>query len=280
MKTNEISNLFAQFEQAVTDYKGVECWSARDLQKLLGYTQWRNFELSIEKAKEACQNAGEETTYHFADVSKTIPMPKGAQKQIDDILLTRYACYLVAQNGDPRKEEIAFAQNYFAVQTRRAEIVEQRWLEYKHVQAREKLSQTEKLHSGVLYERGVDDKGFAIIRSRGDQALFGMPTATLKQHLGIPAKKPLADRLPTVSIKAKDLAAEMTAVNVQAKNLHGQKPIEGEHVDNNKAVRKMLIDRGIKPEELKPEEDIQKVKRKLEREEKKILTKKSNTKKK
>lgn len=180
MKAEEIKALFKKFEEAAQEIEGIECWSARELQTLLGYSQWRNFELIIQKAKVSCSSVGENITYHFANVSKMVPIGSGAEKQIDDLLLTRYACYLVAQNGDSRKEEISFAQTYFAVQTRKAEIVEQRLLEYERVKAREKLSQTEKQLSGILYEHGVDDKGFAIIRSKGDQALFNLTTARLK----------------------------------------------------------------------------------------------------
>lgn len=271
MKTEEIKNLFAQFEAAASEYDGVECWSARELQILLGYSKWENFENVIQKAKDACRNAGEQEDYHFPDVRKTIPMPKGAEKDIVDILLTRYACYLIAQNGDSKKEEIAFAQNYFAVQTRRAEIVEQRILEFERVKAREKLSHTEKQLSGILYERGVDSQGFAIIRSKGDQALFRINTQLLKRKMGVPDSRPLADFLPTISIKAKDLAAEMTGLNVQNKDLKGQTKIEKEHVDNNLAVRNMLTQRGIVPENLPPAEDVKKLQRKLDGDEKKVL---------
>ena len=271
MKSEEIKNLFSQFEAAALEFDGVECWSARELQDLLGYSKWENFEKVIQKAKDACKNAGEEIDYHFPDVRKTIPMPKGAEKEIDDILLTRYACYLVAQNGDSRKEEIAFAQNYFAVQTRRAELVEQRILEFERVKAREKLSQTEKQLSGILYERGVDNMGFAIIRSKGDQALFRLNTQMLKRKMGVPDSRPIADFLPTISIKAKDLAAEMTGLNVQSKDLKGQINIEREHIDNNIAVRNMLTQRGIVPENLPPAEDVKKLQRKLDGDEKKIL---------
>ncbi len=271
MKLEEIKELFEQFESAAAELEGVECWSARDLQSLLGYSKWENFEKVIQKAKDACKNADEEIAYHFPDVRKTIPMPKGAEKEIDDILLTRYACYLIAQNGDSRKQEIAFAQNYFAVQTRRAELVEKRLLEYERVKAREKLSQTEKQLSGILYERGVDSQGFAVIRSKGDQALFRLNTQTLKKKMGVPASRPVADFLPTISIKAKDLAAEMTGLNVQNKDLKGQNKIEREHVDNNQAVRDMLTKRGIVPENLPPDEDVKKLQRKLDGDEKKLL---------
>lgn len=271
MKSEEIKALFSQFEAAAVELEGVECWSARELQALLGYTKWENFEKVIQKAKDACKNAGEEEHYHFPDIRKMVPIGSGAEKEINDILLTRYACYLIAQNGDSRKEEIAFAQNYFAVQTRRAELVEQRLLEYERVKAREKLSQTEKQLSGILYERGVDSKGFAIIRSKGDQALFRLNTQTLKRKMNVPTSRPVADFLPTISIKAKDLAAEMTGLNVQTKDLTGQSKIEKEHIDNNKAVRDMLTKRDIVPENLSPAEDVKKLQRKLDSDEKKII---------
>lgn len=272
MKQEQIKELFEQFEGICYAYNGIECWSARELQKLLGYGKWENFERVIQKAKEACANAGEVVADHFPDVRKTIPMPKGAEKEIEDILLTRYASYLIAQNGDSRKEEISFAQNYFAVQTRRAELVEKRLLEYERVKAREKLSQTEKQLSGILFERGVDNQGFAIIRSKGDQALFRLSTTLLKRKLGVADSRPVADFLPTISIKAKDLAAEMTGLNVQSKDLKGQMPIEKEHIDNNLAVREMLTKRGIFPESLPVAEDVKKLQRKLDADEKNLLS--------
>jgi DNA-damage-inducible protein D len=271
MKSEEIKLLFAKFENAVSEVEGIECWSARELQMLLGYSKWERFENVIQKAKDTCKNAGENINNHFPDIGKMVTIGSSAEREIKDIALTRYACYLIAQNGDSRKEEIAFAQNYFAVQTRRAEIIEQRLLAFERVKAREKLSQTEKQLSGILYERGIDNQGFAIIRSKGDQALFRLNTQMLKKKMGIPESRPLADFLPTISIKAKDLAAEMTGLNVQTKDLKGHNPIEKEHVDNNLAVRKMLNERGIVPENLAPAEDIKKLQRKLEGDEKNVL---------
>jgi DNA-damage-inducible protein D len=271
MKSEEIKNLFSRFEAAASELEGVECWSARELQVLLGYSKWENFEKVIQKAKDACKNAGELIENHFPDVRKMVEIGSNTERPVDDIALTRYACYLIAQNGDSRKEEIAFAQNYFAVQTRIAELVEQRLLEFERVKAREKLSQTEKQLSGILYERGVDGQGFAVIRSKGDQALFRLNTQMLKRKMGVPDSRPIADFLPTISIKAKDLAAEMTGLNVQNKDLKGQTKIEKEHVDNNLAVRNMLTQRGIVPENLPPVEDVKKLQRKFEGDEKKLL---------
>ena len=275
MKREIISELYQGFEAAAIEVDGVECWSARDLQPLLGYSKWENFSKVIEKAKEACRNAGNSDADHFPGVGKMVGIGSGTERKVDDMLLTRYACYLVAQNGDPRKEQIAFAQTYFAIQTRKAELIEQRLLEIERVRARTKLQETEKHLSGVLYEHGVDSKGFAMIRSEGDQALFHLDTSQMKRKLGVPANRPVADFLPTISIKAKDFAAEMTHVNVQPKALYGVSEISREHVDNNAAVRQMMIGRGIVPENLPSAEDVKKVERRLAAEKKKALSNKT-----
>lgn len=271
MKKEIIQQLYSAFEQAALEFDGVECWSARELQQLLGYSLWQNFTKVIDKAKVACEVVNQSVSDHFIGVNKKVELGSGAQREIEDLMLTRYACYLVAQNGDPRKEQIAFAQTYFAVQTRKAELIEQRLLEVERVKARAKLQETEKKLSGILYERGVNDKSFAVIRSKGDQALFRLNTATLKRKMGVPASRPLADFLPTISIKAKDFAAEMTSMNVQTKDLQSETMIAKEHIDNNAAVRKMLLERGIVPEDLPAAEDVKKVERRLASEEKKAI---------
>ena len=270
MKKEVIVELFSRFEQACYIYNDVECWSARELQEILSYQRWENFTNAISKAKKACENADSKIEDHFRDVTKMVSVGSGAQREVEDVALTRYACYLIAQNGDPTKPPIAFAQTYFAVQTRKQEIIEQRLIDVDRVTAREKLTKSEKTLSGILYERGVDNAGFALIRSMGDQALFGgFNTTAMKKKLGIPAAKPLADFLPTLTIKAKDFANELTSHNVIEKDLNRQNQISQEHVDNNKAVRDMLLKRGVRPEALTPVEDVKKLERRLDSDEKK-----------
>ena len=275
MEKETIIKLNKIFQEYAYEQDGVEYWLARELQGLLEYTQWRNFLNVIDKAKESCQTTGEAVFNHFADISKTIPMPKGAEKTIDDIMLTRYACYLIAQNGDPKKEQIAFAQSYFAIQTRKQELLEERIQLNERLQAREKLAATETELSKNIFERGVDNKGFAIIRSKGDNALFGgHNTAAMKIKLGIAENRPLADFLPTITISAKQLATEITNFNVKKNNLNGENKITNEHVKNNHDVRTLLGKSGIKPEQLPAEEDIKKLERRVKSADKEIANKK------
>jgi DNA-damage-inducible protein D len=271
VKKDLIQKLHKSFEDCAHQHDGVEYWLARELQDLLGYTQWRNFETVLEKARTACANAGQAVDDHFADVSKMIDLGKGAQREVVDVELTRYACYLIAQNGDPKKDAIAFAMTYFAVQTRKQEIIEARIAEWERLQAREKLTLSQKELSGVLYERGIDSQGFGRILSKGDAALFGgLSTQNMKDRLAVPEGRPLADFLPTITIKAKDFANEITNTQVKQQDMHGEPGITQEHVKNNRDVRKLLTDRNIVPEQLPPAEDLKKLERRLKAEQKKL----------
>lgn len=257
----------------IVDGTDVECWYARELMELLGYERWENFENAILRAEESCKTSEVEVSDHFREVTKMVQLGSGAHRSVKDYMLTRYACYLIAQNGDPKKEEIAFAQSYFAIQTRKQELIEERLSLIERQEARLRLRESEKRLSQNIYERGVDDSGFGRIRSKGDTALFGgYSTQEMKNKLGVKNNRPLADFLPTLTIAAKNLAAEITNHNVEEKDLQGEYAITGEHVDNNKSVREMLISRGIKPEELPPSEDIKKVERRVKKEERKLAS--------
>jgi DNA-damage-inducible protein D len=269
----QLQALQRNFEDAVqrTDAEGVEFWFARDLQEPLGYARWENFQTAIHRAVESCEASNHAASDHFRGVTKMVVLGSTASREIDDFMLTRYACYLIAQNGDSRKPEIAFAQSYFATQTRKQELIEDRMRLQAWLEARERLKESEKALSQNIYERGVDEAGFGRIRSRGDQALFGgHTTQTMKDRYGIVKNRPLADFLPTLTIAAKNLATEMTNHNVERANLQGEQAVTGEHVQNNKGVRDMLGQRGIKPENLPAEEDLKKLERRVKTEENKL----------
>ncbi|NOT14350.1 MAG: DNA damage-inducible protein D [Methylotenera sp.] len=272
MKIELIHNLTDTFEgHAQQSDNGIEFWLARDLQHLLGYTEWRNFNTVISKAKTACEVSNFNISDHFVDVNKMVDLGSGSQREIDDMMLSRYACYLIAQNGNSQKQEIAFAQTYFAMQTRRAELIEQRLLETERLSARKKLTTTEKELSSLIYEKTGNDHDFAIIRSKGDHALFGKNTQAMKSQWKVPDGRPLADFAPTIILKAKDFATEITIFNVKDKDLKRESAISNEHVTNNEAVRNTLLNRGIRPESLSPVEDIKKVERRLLTEEKRAI---------
>ena len=273
MKTEMVRALTTTFEgHAQQTDAGVEFWLGRDLQHLLGYAEWRNFGSVITRAKTACEVSGHPVADHFVEVNKMVDLGSGSQREIDDIMLTRFACYLIAQNGDPRKDEIAFAQAYFAMQTRRAELIEQRMLESERLSARRKLTTTEKDLSSLIYEQTGGNQDFALIRSKGDQALFGKSTQEMKSRWKVPDSRPLADFAPTIILKAKDFATEITIFNARENRMRTEKAISSEHVSNNAAVRQTLLSRGIRPESLPPEEDVKKLERRLASETRKTLT--------
>lgn len=275
MEKNKIASLKRSFDEIahthVDNSDSVEYWFARELQQLLGYSRWEDFEKAVQRGITACENTGVPIENHFREVPKMVRLGSGSQREVRDYMLTRYACYLIAQNGDPRKDEIAFAQSYFAIQTRKQELIEDRIRLIERMEARDKLKESEKRLSQNIYERGVDEKGFGRIRSKGDMALFGgRTTQDMKDRYGI-TSGPLADRLPTLTIAAKNLATEMTNYNVEEKDLQGESPITQEHIQNNRSVRQMLGERGIRPEELPPAEDIKKLERRVKSAEKKLI---------
>lgn len=266
-----ITKLQKTFEDYTNKEDNVEFWFARDLQILLGYVEWRKFQSVIKKAKEACINSGYTIQDHFVQAAKKVKIGSETERKIEDMVLTRYACYLITQNGDPRKEEIAFAQSYFALQTRKQELIEQRVALIERLNARQKLVASETELSQLIYERGVDDDGFARIRSKGDQALFGgFTTAQMKNKLKIPFNRPIADFLPTVTITAKNLATEITNFNVKKENINNENNITFEHVKNNKRVRGILVESGITPENLPPEEDIKQLEQRVKKDERQM----------
>ncbi|MBI1827367.1 MAG: DNA damage-inducible protein D [Planctomycetes bacterium] len=268
-----VVRLHSSFEAMVQTHAetGTEFWCARDLQMLLGYAQWRSFEAVIAKAVTSCKTAGYDPADHFARLRKMVATGSGARREIEDIALTRYACYLIAQNGDPAKDPIAFAQAYFAVQTRKQELIERRLAEAERISARKKLSQSEKELSGIIFDRLRDEESFARIRSKGDTALFGgRTTQDMKVRLCVPKGRPLADFLPTITIKAKDFGNEITNFNIKERQLQTEALITDEHVRNNQEVRNLLVDRGIVPESLPAAEDVKKVERRLVSERKKL----------
>ena len=272
MKHEIIKNLTGIFEtHSNLTENGIEFWFARDLQHLLGYSKWDNFLNVITKSKISCETTGHKVDNHFADIGKMVKIGSQTEREIPDIMLTRFASYLIAQNGDPKKDQIAFAQNYFAIQTRKFELIEQRIKDWKRLNARQKLSLSEKELSELIYNRTEDDINFGIIRSKGDKALFGYSTVQMKEKLGVNKNRPLADFLPTITIKAKDFATEITIFNINDKNISKGNRIAWEHIRNNKEVRKLLLDRGIAPEDLPREEDVKKLERKVTSEENKLL---------
>ena len=266
----KLHDQFDSLSHTVPD-ENVEFRFARELMEPLGYARWENFLTAIKRAMESCATTGYNAGDHFLGVTKMIKISKGGQRAVEDFVLTRYACYFIAQNGDPREEPIAFTQRYFAVQTREQELIEDRMRLQSQPDARENLRESEKTLSQNIYEREVDDAGFGRIRSKGDAALFGGHTTQLmKEKYGITKTRPLADFLPTLTIAAKNLATEMTNHNVQQEDLQSEHAITNEHVQNNVSVRNMLGQRGIQPERLPPEEDIKKLERRVKTEDKKL----------